>query len=67
MNKRQVETLAGEFEVEQPYFYCTSCSLGIYSFDEALGLSPSLKQDDVQSVGVWLATELPYELASENF
>jgi hypothetical protein len=67
MHKRQVETLAGQFEIERPYFYCTPCSLGVYPLDEALGLSPSSKQDDVQSVGVWLATELPYELASETF
>ena len=67
MHKRQVETLAGQFELERPYFYCTPCCLGIYPLDEALGLSPATKQDDVQSVGVWLATELPYELASETF
>jgi hypothetical protein len=67
MHKRRVETLAGEFEIERPYFYCTSCSLGVYPLDETLGLSPCTKQDDVQSVGVWLATELPYELASETF
>lgn len=66
MHKRRVETLAGCFELERPYFYCVPCSLGIYPLDEALGLSPSNKQDDVQSVGVWLATELPYELASET-
>jgi hypothetical protein len=66
-HKRPVETLAGQFELERPYFYCTHCSLGMYPLDEALGLSPAAKQDDVQSVGVWLATELPYELASETF
>ena len=67
MHKRRVETLAGSFELERPYFYCTRCSLGLYPLDEALGLSPAIKQDDVQSVGVWLATELPYEVASETF
>lgn len=67
MHKRQVETMAGRFELERPYFYCTHCSLGIYPIDEALGLSPATKQDDIQRVGVWLATELPYELASESY
>jgi len=67
MHKRQVETLAGQFELERPYFYCTHCSLGMYPLDEALGLGACAKQDDVRSVGVWLATELPYELASETF
>jgi hypothetical protein len=67
IHKRQVETLAGVFELARPYFYCIHCTLGIYPLDVALGLSPSTKQDDVQSVGVWLATELPYDLASETF
>ena len=67
MHKRRVETLAGVFELERPYFYCTRCSLGLHPLDEALGLSPATKQDDVQSVGVWLATELPYEMAGETF
>jgi len=67
MRKRQVETLAGNFELERPYFFCTHCNLGIHPLDEALGLGPATKQDDIQNVGVWLATELPYELASETF
>ncbi len=67
MHKRPVETLGGTFEISRPYFYCSQCSLGLYPLDEALGLSPAIKQDDVQSVGVFLATELPYELASETY
>ena len=66
-HKRTVETMAGQFELERPYFYCTRCSLGMYPLDEALGLSPAVKQDDVQSVGVFLATELSYELASKTY
>lgn len=66
-HKRAVETMTGQFELERPYFYCTHCSLGMYPLDEALGLSQAVKQDDVQSVGVFLATELPYELASETY
>jgi hypothetical protein len=65
--KRAVETMAGKFELARPYFYSTHCSLGMYPLDEALGLSPAVKQDDVQNVGVFLATELSYELASETF
>jgi hypothetical protein len=67
MHKRRVETLAGSFELERPYFYCTHCSLGVYPLDEALQLSGATKQDDVQSVGIWLASKLPYEEASETF
>jgi hypothetical protein len=66
MHKRPVETLMGSFELARPYFYCTHCSLSLYPLDEALELSPAIKQDDIQSVGVFLATELPYELASET-
>jgi hypothetical protein len=67
MHKRAVETMAGAIELERPYFYCSRCSLGIYPLDEALQLSPAIKQDDIQSVGVFLATEVSYEVASETY
>jgi hypothetical protein len=67
MHKRPVETMAGALELERPYFYCTRCSLGIYPLDEALGLSSAIKQDDIQSVGVFLATEVSYEVARETY
>lgn len=67
MHKRPVETMAGVLELERPYFYCTRCSLAIYPLDEALGLSPAIKQDDIQSVGVFLATEVSYEVARETY
>ena len=67
MHKRSVETMAGVIELARPYFYCTRCSLGIYPLDEALELSPAIKQDDIQSVGVFLATEVSYEVASETY
>lgn len=67
VHKRSVETMAGALELERPYFYCTRCFLGIYPLDEALGLSPASKQDDIQSVGVFLATEVSYEVARETY
>jgi hypothetical protein len=67
MHKSPVETMAGAVELERPYFYCTRCSLGIYPLVEALGLSPAIKQDDIQSVGVFLATEVSYEVARETY
>jgi hypothetical protein len=67
MHKRSVETMAGAIELERPYFYCAHCSLGIYPLDEALELSPAIKQDDIQSVGVFLATEVSYGVASETY
>jgi len=36
---RHIETLAGEFELSRPYFYCRECRFGYYPLDEALGLS----------------------------
>jgi len=67
LHKRQVETMAGAFELERPYFYCVDCRFGFYPIDEALGLSPSAKQYDVVEVAAWLATELPHQVASEAF
>jgi hypothetical protein len=64
---RDIQTLAGEFEVNRPYFYCRSCRLGYFPLDEALGLSESSKQYDVQEVEAWLSSETPYETASETY
>ncbi len=64
---KQIQTLAGEFELNRPYFYCRLCRLGYYPLDEALGLSESSKQYDVQDVEAWLSSETPYETASETY
>jgi hypothetical protein len=66
-NSRTVETLAGLIELNRPYFYCRGCRYGCYPLDEALELSDSSKQYDVQDAQVWLASEIPYETASETF
>jgi hypothetical protein len=65
LHKRHLETMVGDFELERPYFYCVVCGMGFYPLDAALGLSPSTKQHDVQEVAAWLATEVPYDVASE--
>ncbi len=67
LHKRRVETLVGYFELARPYFYCVVCNKGFYPLDEALELSPSVKQGDLQDAGVFLATKLPFEAASEAF
>jgi hypothetical protein len=41
--------------------------LGYYPLDEALELSESSKQYDVQDVEAWLSSETPYETASETY
>jgi hypothetical protein len=65
LHKREVVTLSARFDLERPYFYCVPCSHGFYPLDEALGLSPSARQHDVQDLAGWLATELPFEVAED--
>lgn len=62
---RTVETRLGAVQLERPYFYCVDCGYGFYPLDEALELSSQRKQPDLLRVGVRLATEVPYETASE--
>ncbi|MGA2402146.1 MAG: ISKra4 family transposase [Syntrophobacteraceae bacterium] len=66
-HKREVQTHPGRFSLLRPYFYCVDCHLGFYPLDEALGLSASAKQYDVDDLGTWLASELPYEVAEETY
>lgn len=64
---RHIHTLAGQFELSRPYFYCRECCMGHFPLDEALGLSESSKQYDVQDVEAWLSSETAYETASETY
>ena len=65
--KRSLESLVGALDLYRPYFYCDRCHKGHYPLDEALGLSDSPKQYDVQDVEAWLSSELPFETASEAY
>ena len=65
--KRKIESLAGSFDLYRPYFYCKRCNTGFYPLDEALGLSESPKQYDIQAIEAWLSSELPFETAAEAF
>jgi hypothetical protein len=67
IHKREVGTHLGRFSLARPYFYCVDCNSGFYPLDEALGLSASAKQYDVDDLGAWLASELPYEMAEETY
>ena len=64
---RHIQTLVGQFELSRPYFYCRACRLGYHPLDEALELSESSKQYDVQDVEAWLSSENAYETASETY
>jgi len=65
MHRREIVTLSARFDLERPYFYCVPCSHGFYPLDEALELSASAKQHDVQELATWLAAELPFEVAED--
>ena len=66
-HKRDVQTHLGSFSLIRPYFYCVDCHFGFYPLDEALGLSASAKQYDVDDLAAWLASELPYDTAEETY
>lgn len=65
IHRREIVTLSARFDLERPYFYCVPCSHGFYPLDEALELSASAKQHDVQELATWLAAELPFEVAED--
>lgn len=65
LHKREIITLSARFDLQRPYFYCVSCSHGFYPLDEALGLSASAKQHDVQELATWFASELPFKVAED--
>ena len=62
---RTVETRLGAVKLERSYFYCVECKHGFYPLDDALALSSQRKQPDLLRAGARLATEVPYETASE--
>jgi hypothetical protein len=64
---RTVETMVGPVELERPYFYCRACRVGLYPFDDALGLVPGCKQLDMHHAAAQLVTEVPYETAESLF
>jgi hypothetical protein len=65
--KRTIESLGGCLDLYRPYFYCKKCHEGFYPLYEALGLSSSPKQHDIQDLEAWLSSELPFETAAEAF
>jgi len=65
--KRSIETLPGNFDLNRPYFYCQECCYGFYPLDDALSLADTAKQYDVQNLEAWLASEMPFDTASEAY
>lgn len=65
--KREVETMAGDFTLYRPYFYCRSCNRGFFPLDEKLGLASSPKQYDIQDTEAWISSELPCKTSQETF
>ena len=64
---RTVRTMIGDIDLKRPYFYCRYCHLGTSPFDEVVELSAGQIQLDVQQAAADLATEVPYETASNSF
>jgi hypothetical protein len=64
---RTVETMVGPVQLERPYFYCRSCRLGRYPYDEALGVVAGCKQLDMHKAAAQLVTEVPYDTAQALF
>jgi Uncharacterised protein family (UPF0236) len=64
---RTVETMVGPMQLERPYFYCRSCRVGRYPFDEALGVVAGSKQLDMHKAAAQLVTEVPYDTAQTLF
>lgn len=67
MRRRTIETKVGTFELARPYFYCRACNAGHYPLDEALCLSDSRKQYDIQQAEAYLSSEMPYHSAQEAY
>lgn len=61
LRPRTVDTMVGSTCLPRPYFYCRRCQVGFAPLDEALGLAPGHKQDDVREEATRLAMEMPYE------
>jgi hypothetical protein len=64
---RDVESRHGSINVHRPYFYCGSCAVGYFPFDDAVGLAPQKKQYDLQRAASRLLSQLPYEEAAAIF
>jgi hypothetical protein len=52
--ERTVETMIGAIRLQRPYLYCERCQQGCFPLDEALGLTDSREQPDVQKAAVKL-------------
>jgi hypothetical protein len=63
--KKRYSTLQGSASIDRGYFYCGACKIGFYPLDEALELSRSVHQYDIEEKVLKLATEMPYERAAE--
>lgn len=70
LNRKRIDTkrynsLQGAGALDRPYFYCRDCKVGFHPLDEALELTRSFHQYDIEEKVLKLATEMPYERAAE--
>lgn len=65
MNNKNYNTLQGSGSVDRPYYYCRDCKIGFHPVDEAMELTRSVHQLDIDEKVLKLSTEMPYKLAAE--
>lgn len=54
-------------QLERPYFYCRTCHVGCYPFDEAVGVVAGCKQLDMHKAAAQLVMKVPYDTAQILF
>ena len=70
LNRKRVDpkrynTLQGNGVLKRPYYYCKECKIGFHPVDEALEMSRTFHQYDIEEKILKLAAEMPYKRAAE--
>jgi hypothetical protein len=65
VDNKNYNTLQGSGSIERPYYHCRDCGIGFHPLDEAMELTRSVHQLDIEEKVLKLATEMPYKRAAE--
>lgn len=66
-NGKHVSTMQGKFDLECPWFYCSTCSHGFCPVGSVLEMSRKEHQFDIQEQVVKIAARVPFGEGSEIF
>jgi hypothetical protein len=66
-DRKTLSTLHGEFNLNRPYFFCTTCKHGFHPLDEELGIASERHQYDIQEKAAKAASVMPFEESAEQF